>query len=153
MQLAELVGDRLKEAKRNAENAELQARLDAVTAERDRFRRKYNNAHRAMRRYGRRISQLETTLKGTAMNDTTNTVEAEKPTATIDMTERQRTVAKNIITGMIGHADNLKTALDKADAEYTMLREVIAAECASLAVQHGIDVTELLGKEKEADHE
>lgn len=87
------------------------------------------------------------------MNDTTNTVEAEKPTATIDMTERQRTVAKNIITGMIGHADNLKTALDKANAEYTMLREVIAAECASLAVQHGIDVTELLGKEKEADHE
>lgn len=151
MQLAELVGDRLKEAKRNAENAELQARLDAVTAERDRFRRKYNNAHRAMRRYGRRISQLETTLKGT-MN-TTNTVEAEKPTATIDMTERQRTVAKNIINGMIGHADNLKMALDKANAEYTMLREVIAAECASLAVQHGIDVTELLGKEKEADHE
>ena len=151
MQLAELVGDRLKEAKRNAENAELQARLDAVTAERDRFRRKYNNAHRAMRRYGRRISQLETTLKGT-MN-TTNTVEAEKPTETIDMTERQRTVAKNIINGMIGHADNLKTALDKANAEYTMLREVIAAECASLAVQHGIDVTELLGKEKEPDHE
>lgn len=149
MQLSELVDEQLSEAKANAENAELQARLDAVTAERDRFRRKYNNAHRAMRRYGRRISQL----KGTAMNDTTNTGEAEKPTATIDMTERQRTVAKNIITGMIGHADNLKTALDKANAEYTMLREVIAAECASLAVQHGIDVTELLGKEKEADHE
>lgn len=88
------------------------------------------------------------------MTDNTNDKEETKePTATIDMTERQRTVAKNIITGMIGHADNLKTALDKANAEYTMLREVIAAECASLAVQHGIDVTELLGKEKEADHE
>lgn len=143
MQLSELVGDQLTQAKANAETMELQAKLDAMTAERDRFRRRYNNAHRTMRRYGRRINQLETTLKGTTMSDNTNTEEAKESTSAIDMTERQRTVARNIITGMIGHADNLKAALDTANAEYAALREVIAAECANLAVEHGLDIAGL----------
>lgn len=120
MQLSEIVGDRLNTVRANAEYAELQTKLDAVAAERDRWQHKWKIERRLSRHLTKKIRNNQ---KDNIMHQT-NIDETIAPDARCS-------------EGIAMHLEKLGGLLDAANAEYALLRKYAAAAAATLSVREG----------------